>query len=508
MRGAENCFIKCFYGKKRRGLARHFVTRDYNYSKGLIMTNVLRAVIVLLFFSIFQCNVSHAAKAINGIGVEFAIYDAASNVNFAPGQVATLNTPAETLRMSVGLYNLNSAKVVQELAAMRAAGATDIALPIWLDDFNNVDTDGFVDWVNAYLIDDGTGSLRPQHRQNLINIIQNIKTAGFKRIILRFNGYFRNDNAWDEAAYQKIWNFIYNTRNLVDVQLNGGATTVLYDLFGEGAGYDSGNGVRKQFVKRLWTDYNVAFGPTKTVGFSYAWSPGRFAAMEQWYAEVGTARPEAYAFDIYPTTAAQAASSLQAISTEMGDQNGKPILITETWFNDVDTGTGISNALNGTSSVYNMNLDGLFHWQLIKSRSMQNLDMNWSHDAINAMTSTTQMSAYRSLLAKRRADITNKHSSLFVLTDSSCATTSTTTCSVNEKWAAPPVGKSVGISVSVDGAAETEQGCGHAVGTQIVPWIVPGHSYRFIIRYQTSCVVTSAPPDAESTIVVAATSQP
>jgi len=452
---------------------------------------------------------AHAGKAVNGIGTNYAIYDAAATVNFAPGQVATLNTPPQSLKMTVGLYDLNPSQVAQQLTAMRAAGATDLVIPIWMANFNNVDGDGFVDWVNAYFIDDGTGMLRPQHRTNLVNLVQAAASRGFKRIIIRFIGYFSNDSAWNENEYQKIWNFIFNTRNLVDSTLTSSSSPiVLYDLLGEGAGVDSASGVRKTFVKRLWTDYNAAFGPTKTVGFSYAWAPGRFTTMEQWYAECGSARPEIYAFDIYPTTSAQTLTSLQQISSEMGDQNGKPIIIMETWFNDSDTASGISSALNGTGSIYNLNLDGIFQWQLIKSRALQNLDMNWSHDAISAMSSNSQLSTYRSLLALRRTDITNQHSSKFVLTDSSCATTSTSSCTINEKWGAPPAGKNVVISVSADGAAETPHACSASAGSQTVSWIAPGHSYRFLVRYSSSCAVPATAPDSESRISVMASLQP
>jgi hypothetical protein len=269
---------------------------------------------MLLASSVLLQN-AWAAKAVNGIGTNYAIYDA-TGVNFSPGFRDTWYVPPQHLRTTVGLYQLNPAQVATQLTAMRNSGMTDIAIPIWMMDMHGVDGDGIVDWVQGEFIDYSQAGLRPQQRTNLINLVTAIKNKGFKRILIRFGPSLNWPvlNTWDENEYQHYWNLVVSTQNLVDGLLAGSQTKVLYDLAFEYGGYDDG-GIRPQFIKRLWGDYAGVFGTSKTVGFSYAWAPGRFAQQEQWYAQVSTVRPAVYSFDVYPGTAATMQTALQQIST-------------------------------------------------------------------------------------------------------------------------------------------------------------------------------------------------
>jgi hypothetical protein len=187
----------------------------------------------------------------------------------------------------------------------------------------------------------------------------------------------------------------------------------------------------------------------------------------------------------------------------MGIQNGAPILVSETWANDADTALGINNSINGASAIYNMNLDGLFQWTLNKARALGNLDDDFSQSVITGQSTSTQITNYRPMLAKRRVDITNSYSSRFVLQDSTCATTTSGNCSVGEKWSAPPAGKFAAISVKVGSGAEVMHYCGSSAATSSVSWIVPGNVYSFITRYQTNCTLSTLTPSATSTVYVA-----
>lgn len=467
----------------------------------------IRLLLTLSSLAIFPAQSASAAKAINGVGTDYAIFDA-TGVNFSPGFRNTWYVPPQHLRTSVGLYQLNPSQVATQLAAMRASGMTDIAIPIWMQDFHGQDGDGIVDWVTGEFVDYSQAALRPQQRTNLTNLVTAIKSKGFKRIIIRFAPSLNwpIPNTWDETEYQHYWNLVVDTQNLVESSLLGSQTTALYDLAMEYGGYDDG-GIRPQFIKRLWGDYVSVFGAAKTVGFSYAWAPGRFSQQEQWYSQVNTARPPAYAFDIYPGNVANMSTAIQQISTEMGNQNGQPILITETWANDLNTAIGLNNTINGASAIYNTNVDGLFQWSLDKSRALANLDDDFSQQVITAQSSNTQITNYRPLLAKRRSDITNTYSGVYVLQDSTCATTTSGNCSIGEKWAAAPAGKVAVVSVKVDTGTEVLHACGAGAVSTSVNWIAPGHRYQFITRYQANCNLTNVTPNAISTVLVATTTQ-
>jgi len=305
-------------------------------------------ILIISVAAVFAPN-CWAAKAINGIETNYAIYDA-TGVNFSPGFRNTWYIPPQHLRTTVGLYQLNPTQVGTQLTAMRNSGMTDIAIPIWMSDFHGQDPDGLVDWVYGEFIDYSQAGLRLQQRTNLSNLVTAIKNKGFKRILIRFGPTLNwpIPNTWDENEYQHYWNLVVSTKNLIDGLVAGSQTKVFYDLAFEYGGYDDG-GIRPQFIKRLWGDFAGVFGTSQTVGFSHAWAPGRFAQQEQWYAQVSTVRPVMYSFDVYPAAAANMQTALQQISTEMGNQNGFPILISETWANDSATAQGINNSINGVT---------------------------------------------------------------------------------------------------------------------------------------------------------------
>ena len=449
-----------------------------------------------------------ATKAINGIGTEYAVYDA-PGISFSPNSPSTeWYIPAQRLRTTVGLYNLDSAKVLSQLTAMRNSGQTDIAIPIWISGIGDCEytscNDGVYDGQWGEVIDYMQGSWRPQHKQNYQNLLANIKALGFKRIIIRFNQYWSSEaNGWNEATYQRIWNFIVVTRNTTEKSLAVDGPSVLYDLGGELGGLTSG--VNQQFTKRLWQDYTFSWGADDTVGFSFAWAPGRFTSMRSTFQQAGTYLPKIWAFDIYPHALGKSLdmrAHLQNIANEMGALNGQPIIVLETWDNDATTASEINSALNGSSAVQNLNLDGLFQWKLNKSRSLSGLDKHFSQQSLENLTSTTQTSHYIGLKANRRIDITNSNSLKLVLSDTNCATTSSVPCAITERWGSAPNGKVHVVSVRQNGAPEVLHACVTGSGSQTIPWIVPNQKYQFISRYSPSCSLSSGTIIAESTITL------
>ena len=211
-------------------------------------------ILIISVAAVFAPN-CWAAKAINGIETNYAIYDA-TGVNFSPGFRNTWYIPPQHLRTTVGLYQLNPTQVGTQLTAMRNSGMTDIAIPIWMSDFHGQDPDGLVDWVYGEFIDYSQAGLRLQQRTNLSNLVTAIKNKGFKRILIRFGPTLNwpIPNTWDENEYQHYWNLVVSTKNLIDGLVAGSQTKVFYDLAFEYGGYDDG-GIRPQFIKRLWGDF-------------------------------------------------------------------------------------------------------------------------------------------------------------------------------------------------------------------------------------------------------------
>ncbi len=458
--------------------------------------------VLLLFFS---TSVS-ASKAINGIGTEYAVYDA-PGIDFSPTSPATeWYIPAQRLRTTVGLHNLDPSKVFSQLSAMRASGQTDIAIPIWISGIGGCEhsscNDGVYDGQWGEVIDYSFSSY-PQHQENYEYLLKQIHSLGFRRIIIRFNQYWSSSaSSWNETNYQKIWNFIYMTRNLTESTLSGSKnTSALYDLGGELGGLTSG--VNQQFTKRLWQDYVSNWGTDRTVGFSFAWAPGRFTSMRSTFQQAGSYLPSIWAFDIYPHATGQSSdmrTHLQNIANEMGSLNGQPIIILETWVNDATTASEINSALNGSSAVQNLNLDGLFQWKLDKSRSLSGLDKNFSQLSLANLASTTQTSNYVGLKASRRIDITNSNSQALVLSDTNCAISAIVPCAISERWGPAPNGKIHVITTRQNGAPEVLHACVVGSGSQTIPWIVPSQSYQFISRYSSACSLGSGPIVSISTI--------
>lgn len=445
---------------------------------------------------------SFAGRTINGGGNNYAIYDNGS-INFSPG--SNWYIPAQNLRPVVGLYNLDPSLVASQISAMKASGQTEIVIPIWNTELASCEysacNDGVPDGVWGEVVDNGWYRLRPQHESNLSAIIGHIKSNGFKRVIIRFMQYSSGMSTWDETKYQQAWNFLYNTRNLVDGLVAASNVEVLYDLGGELGGITSGQ--HRAFAKRLWGDYTYTFGVTKTMGYSFAWAPGRFNAMKAVYDEVGRGYPPIWGFDVYPS-GGNIKSQLQQISNEMGSLNGQPILILETWHNDAATASSIQSALNDTATFPNLNIDGLFHWDLNRARSEAGLDQHFTVDAVDGQISPTQFSNYRSLIGVRRVQITNSHSGLLVLRDKTCGASASTSCAIDELWGAAPSGSQYVITTFQPGIGTQLHACVTSKGSQQIPWIVQNENYTFKLYRRSTCSLPLANevPLATSTITV------
>jgi hypothetical protein len=344
--------------------------------------------------------------------------------------------------------------------------------------------------------------LRPQHSANLQAMLNKVKQVGFERVVIRFAHYWPSDTlTWNETLYQKSWNFLYSTKNQVENNLASSQTEALYDLGVELAGRTDGQVA--QFINRLWGDYNTVWGNTKTVGFSFAWAPGRFSQAKQTYQSAGQPLPNIWAFDIYSISSGQPSvrDQLQAVSNEMGSLNGQPIIIMETWHNDADVASSINAALNGSTKIPNLNLEAVLQWPVKREDVVSGAVIHFSQSAVDSQSTTSQLSNYLAMKAAHKLKLQNSNSYKMVVRDVNCAQTMNylAGCNVEHFTDSAPTGSYHQVMVNGSLLACV----GQQSLTQQIPWIIAGQIYNFAV-YQVSACNSTTPSSgvvAESKIV-------
>lgn len=378
------------------------------------------------------------AQRIPGIGVVYFVYDLGTyNPNAPTSSTNNWYLPGDNFKTPVGLYNLNTTLVDQQIANMRASGMDYVTLHIAMKDLSacmadGSCNDGYSDWVWGELVDDSQSALRPQQEQNLVSILQDIKKQGFRHVIVRFGNYDPTSwSSWQEAEYQKAWNFIVNARNVIYTQLQGSVTTPIFDLQVEATGDTQGQ--VQAYAQRLWIDYTTIYGSNDTVGFSSVGDATHVSASSSLY---GTNKPKMYALDIYDNTAEglDVGQGLLSSAQALGSEASKPIIIMETYDNDATTASELQSALQENPSL---NVVALMQWQRTRQTPCSGCDTNITGSAIQALNTTTQMSNYASIASPIALEETNP--SLLHFVDVNCAGTDTTVCSMQGQFGyAPP----------------------------------------------------------------------
>lgn len=444
---------------------------------------------------------STAVRTVDGMGLDYFVYDLGTyNPNAPISYTAPLNnwaTPGQNFKTPVGLYNIDAAKVNTQIANMRASGMDYIVLHIFMSDLvpckaNGSCDDGFPqNWLWSELLDSSQSALRPQQASNLISILQAIRANGFRKVIIRFANYDMAQLAtWDEAEYQKAWNLIANTHRLVDQQLAGGPTVAIYDLGVEAIGATGA----LNYVQRLWSDYVFTFGLDDTVGFSIVGDSYHIGALS-WY---GNVRPKIYAFDIYGDVGAGLVNAWNLL----GSEKSKPIILLETYQNDLQTSNQIQGALNANPSL---NLIAVTQWQNTRQIPCAGCDTNIALSSVQALGTTTQLSNYASLATKMVSDDSN--SALMTFTDMSCGATTASPCAIAGHFNFSPMGSAVAYQVYVSGSDGVRRimSCQSGGSTALpINWIVRNTIYKFEYFRVPTCdtSVAGIAPDAISTVSV------
>ncbi|HEX2568953.1 MAG TPA: hypothetical protein VH877_05285 [Polyangia bacterium] len=474
--------------------------------------------------------VAGASPRINSGGTNYVLYSLGDD---DPTNNNRFYLPALNVRPVVGTYDLAPGTVQTQIAAMRTSGQSDFLLDIFFADFTATgDPDGRNDNVYGHLVNSQTGQLSALHQQNLNAILNYVKGQGFKRVVVRFapSGgsdplgwtYVSGAQTWNEAIYQNNWNFIANTRTLIKNNLQGSGIDLLVDLGVEQAGVDFialGQRARcadgtcqgkcpdgdcyKEYLRHLYGDYLTTYGAADTMGFSFVAEGWRISKMISWYSQwqgqYGWSIPAYWAASFYDNTGTGGTSvytKLRDVYSALGSRNGQAVILLETDQNDSNVANSLSQALNDPAMPY-LNLEGVFQWPHLRTRPQ---DINFSVDAIAALSQTTQFSNYTPLRGSRRADIFNSDTTRLALTDFNCRATTGSLCTVNYVTGSAPAGSVYVVQVTST-AGTGVVSCASAPQSVSPSWIQSNLLYTFNAYQVSSCNASLTP----NTLVASAT---
>ena len=172
------------------------------------------------------------------------------------------------------IANYHTAKSVidQQLRDMYAHGQRRLRIPI----FHGRTLGGGTN------LESKTGDLTPQCRQNLTNLLAEIRSIGFSQIIVGFfpQGYNQplRWTAFQPDLYEENWTLIRNLRPLIAAA----GIPYLIDLANE-TSPNPRQPIALEYCRRLWKQYTAAYGTRDTLGFSIIAEPGRLQLLRDVY---------------------------------------------------------------------------------------------------------------------------------------------------------------------------------------------------------------------------------
>jgi hypothetical protein len=403
-----------------------------------------------LFFAVIIAiatnNANSATIDVNGLevgGSNYAFYD----VSGVPWNGSLWGQPL-ALRPVIGTMHYDPERVKAQLTVMKSRGQKKISLILW---HMNLGSGGGNDGVYMHTINSNGGALTPLHQDNLIKLLNYIKELKFEEVQLRVAPQGGNDpgswpQGWNEPVYQENWNFIANTRKLVEDTLSSTQIRRTYDLGIELGGLTGGQ--IAEYTRRLWSDYSSSFGTADTCGFSIAVAPGRLPALIDNLRLTGKL-PNFYALDIY----GDEYKYLSMVHDELvaaGEAN-KGIDIQETYYNDSDSYYQIVSAKN----KFGLKVRTVMQWPV------QRGGPGW-------LNYTPEYRNYSPTSKSGSSAVINASTPLCTIASNS------TYCSPTISWSTVPATDS---NVNLSSGQLFAQG---SSGTQAAPWIGPGE-YSFLL---------------------------
>ena len=254
--------------------------------------------------------------------------------NYIYYQSATSQQPLECFGV-VKNYHLQTALIRTQLQDMKNSGQMRLRIPLYF----RTDEASPASCANVgalgLAMPSAGGNFAAQYRQNLANLLVDIKDRGFAEVEISFHPLANNSPEepywpgypnWNEGQYQENWNLIYNLHSVIQ----GAGIQFKIDLSNE-LSPTGWSGLAPQYLVRLWSDYNYVFGKSDTVGFS-AISAVRLGYAVDLYNFSGYGTPNEYAIHI----GTDAASMIPQVGNVL-DSKGevwKPVRISEAPYDD------------------------------------------------------------------------------------------------------------------------------------------------------------------------------
>lgn len=280
-------------------------------------------------------------------GVNLGFYDLGPNCDREPfGVLANLHKPGVRQR------------VTEILVELRARGSEAIAVGIYhFRAPGPADSDGV--WAGTPILDSTGGNLHPRMRQNLADLLADIRAAGFSQLLVRYHPQGGNDVAqwsrYDESVFEENWNLIVNLMPIiersgldyrVDLMTEGMPRARFVNVLGQTLFFpnEPDNEPWSRYANRLWQNYVSRFDPQRSVGFSSISDPdpdrlrARLEHTSYVYRLAGGERvyPGAFAFSIYRWPGADEGDLYARIVDRLRriGLGEVPLIVAESYYND------------------------------------------------------------------------------------------------------------------------------------------------------------------------------
>ncbi|MEM6733236.1 MAG: hypothetical protein AAF658_16880, partial [Myxococcota bacterium] len=262
-------------------------------------------------------------------------------------------TPGE-LQPTIATYHRNVARVREHLRAMIKSGQEQIALVAW---YGEIFSRHGIQY--GHVIDASDGMV-PQHRQNLVDLVDAIAEAGYGALTVRFatQGVLspKDWERWEPDLYEKSWVFIEEAKRVASERARIHGIAIQFDLALERGGIETGE--TRRFTRELIQDYMEVFGHDgENAGASLAFNRGR---LERYIDDVRAIGfdPPAYHLDIYKDVYAALRDAHAAMRNRGAEQH--PIVIQETYSNDPAAARDIAKS----RLHFGLNIQSVFQWPL------------------------------------------------------------------------------------------------------------------------------------------------
>ncbi|MGH9622730.1 MAG: FG-GAP repeat domain-containing protein [Bryobacteraceae bacterium] len=159
-------------------------------------------------------------------------------------------------------YDVATSIINSQLQQMRSYGQSRLRIPIYFGHGLNTGT----------VMDSTGGDLSTRFRNNLTNLLAEIRSLGYVEVEIAFMPQGESDpttwTSYNDTMYRENWSLIYNLHSII------ASSGLLYriDLSNE-ASPDCGQAALLQYDQHLWNNYVATFGKNDTVGFSIIADP-------------------------------------------------------------------------------------------------------------------------------------------------------------------------------------------------------------------------------------------